>query len=55
MRLTATLLALTFALLPRTAAADDCVILIHGLGRGDSSFLLMEQVLASERLPGRQP
>ena len=47
MRLTA-LLALTLALLPRTAAADDCVILIHGLGRGDSSFLVMEQVLAAE-------
>lgn len=47
MRLTAALLALTLAVLPRTALADDCVILIHGLGRGDDSFLLMEQVLAS--------
>jgi len=47
MRLTA-LLALTLALLPRTAVAEGCVILIHGLGRGDSSFLLMEQVLAAE-------
>jgi triacylglycerol lipase len=47
MRLTA-LIALTLALLPRTAVAEGCVILIHGLGRGDSSFLLMEQVLAAE-------
>jgi triacylglycerol esterase/lipase EstA (alpha/beta hydrolase family) len=38
-------LALSLAVLPQTAVAGDCVILIHGLGRGDDSFLLMEQVL----------
>jgi triacylglycerol esterase/lipase EstA (alpha/beta hydrolase family) len=47
MRLPAVLLALALAVPPRTAAAADCVILIHGLGRGDDSFVLMEQVLAS--------
>jgi triacylglycerol lipase len=41
-------LALAFALLPRAVLAGDCAILIHGLGRGDDSFLLMEQVLAAE-------
>jgi triacylglycerol esterase/lipase EstA (alpha/beta hydrolase family) len=42
--LPASLLAL--GLLPQpAAAASDCAILIHGLGRGDDSFLLMEQVL----------
>lgn len=48
MRLTVALLALTLAVLPRTAAAGECVVLIHGLGRGDTSFLLMEQVLTAE-------
>jgi triacylglycerol esterase/lipase EstA (alpha/beta hydrolase family) len=38
---------ITLALLPRPALAADCAILIHGLGRGDDSFLLMEQVLGS--------
>ena len=42
-------LLLALALQPRmAAAASDCAILIHGLGRGDDSFLLMEQVLAAE-------
>jgi pimeloyl-ACP methyl ester carboxylesterase len=46
--LPAILLALGL-LLPRpAAAATDCAILIHGLGRGDDSFLLMEQVLGSQ-------
>lgn len=45
----AILLSLAVSLMPRAAAAEgDCVILIHGLGRGDDSFLLMEQVLAAE-------
>jgi pimeloyl-ACP methyl ester carboxylesterase len=45
----AVLLSLAVSLMPRAAAAEgDCVILIHGLGRGDDSFLLMEQVLAAE-------
>jgi triacylglycerol esterase/lipase EstA (alpha/beta hydrolase family) len=41
-------LALSLSLLPQAAAAGECVILIHGLGRGDTSFLLMEQVLGAE-------
>jgi triacylglycerol lipase len=46
LRLLALLVA--FGLPLRAAAAeDDCVILIHGLGRGDNSFLLMEQVLGA--------
>jgi triacylglycerol esterase/lipase EstA (alpha/beta hydrolase family) len=46
----ATFLALVLAVLPLAARASpgDCVILIHGLGRGDGSFLLMEQVLTAE-------
>jgi pimeloyl-ACP methyl ester carboxylesterase len=28
--------------------AADCAVLIHGLGRGDGSFVLMKEVLASE-------
>jgi triacylglycerol lipase len=48
LRRSAIALALAFALVPRAAAAaGDCVILIHGLGRGDTSFLLMEQVLGA--------
>ena len=39
---------LALGVLPTTVAAGDCVVLIHGLGRGDDSFLLVEQVLASE-------
>jgi triacylglycerol esterase/lipase EstA (alpha/beta hydrolase family) len=38
---------LALAVLPQTALAGDCAILIHGLGRGDDSFLLMEHVLGS--------
>jgi triacylglycerol lipase len=46
-RLVLVALALTFP--ERVAAAEgDCVILIHGLGRGDNSFLLMEQVLQAQ-------
>jgi triacylglycerol lipase len=26
-------------------ATDECVVLVHGLGRGDGSFLLMEELL----------
>lgn len=33
------------ALCPSVAAARDCVVLLHGLGRGTSSLLLMEEVL----------
>jgi pimeloyl-ACP methyl ester carboxylesterase len=40
--------ALALILLALPAAADDCAILIHGLGRGDGSFLLMEEVLEAE-------
>jgi triacylglycerol esterase/lipase EstA (alpha/beta hydrolase family) len=48
MRLSAALFALALAALPKAADAGDCAILIHGLGRGDDSFLLMEQVLAAD-------
>jgi triacylglycerol lipase len=44
MRLPALIALVLFA---RPALAGDCAILIHGLGRGDDSFLLMEQVLGS--------
>lgn len=42
-------LALTFALmiLPAAAARAECVVLLHGLLRSDSSFLVMEGVLKS--------
>lgn len=37
------------ATVPAAAAADgDCVVLVHGLGRGDTSFLLLEQVLEAD-------
>ncbi len=38
------------AVLPQPAMAGpgDCVVLLHGLGRGDGSFLLMEQVLQAD-------
>lgn len=36
--------ALAFALMPMTAAAD-CVVLLHGLARTETSFALMEEVL----------
>jgi triacylglycerol lipase len=41
-------LVLGLCLLPGAGLAEDCAILIHGLGRGDDSFLLMEQVLGAE-------
>jgi pimeloyl-ACP methyl ester carboxylesterase len=47
MRLRAALLALALSVPSQADAAADCVILIHGLGRGDNSFLLMEQVLGA--------
>jgi triacylglycerol lipase len=47
LRLPVVLLAIGL-LAPRPASAADCAILIHGLGRGDTSFLLMEQVLESQ-------
>ncbi len=36
--------AIAFALLPMTAAAE-CVVLLHGLARTETSFALMEEVL----------
>lgn len=39
-----TLLCTLYLLFP-TAAAADCVILLHGLARTDTSFLVMEEVL----------
>jgi pimeloyl-ACP methyl ester carboxylesterase len=37
--------ALLLVLLPSAAFAQDCVVLLHGLGRTDTSFLLMEETL----------
>lgn len=44
------LLLSAFVLLPAAAGAQqpDCVVLLHGLARADTSFLLMEETLAAE-------
>lgn len=39
------LLTFLFMLLTSVAAARDCVVLLHGLGRTQSSFAVMEEVL----------
>jgi hypothetical protein len=39
------LLTLFSLLLASSAFAQDCVVLLHGLGRTESSFVLMEEVL----------
>ena len=39
------LLAVWIFLMPASAFAQDCVILLHGLGRTSASFLLMEEAL----------
>lgn len=41
------LIALLFSLFSSAAFAQQCVVLLHGLGRTDSSFLLMEETLES--------
>ena len=41
------LIAAVLALLPPPAAAQDCVVLLHGLARTEASLLLMEEVLES--------
>lgn len=41
------LAALLFSLVSSAALAEDCVVLLHGLGRTDASFLLMEETLSS--------
>lgn len=41
------LIALLLSLISPVASAQECVVLLHGLGRTDSSFLLMEETLAS--------
>ena len=48
-KIAAQALLLCLAFLPQTAAAGqgNCVVLLHGLGRGDASFLLLEEVLAT--------
>ena len=38
-------LALILSFLLPTSAQADCVVLLHGLGRSDASFLVMEEVL----------
>ena len=39
--------ALLFSLLSTAALAQDCVVLLHGLARTETSFLLMEETLKS--------
>ena len=39
--------ALLISLFSSGALAQDCVVLLHGLGRTDTSFLLMEETLQS--------
>lgn len=39
------LLLVLFPLLTPEAAAQDCVVLLHGLGRTESSFMLMKETL----------
>jgi hypothetical protein len=41
------LAALLVSLFSSGALAQDCVVLLHGLGRTDASFLLMEETLES--------
>jgi pimeloyl-ACP methyl ester carboxylesterase len=41
------LAALGFMLIAPAAMARDCVVLLHGLSRTESSFLLMEETLAA--------
>lgn len=40
-------MALLLSLLGSGASAQECVVLLHGLGRTDNSFLLMEEALQS--------
>ena len=42
-----TIAALAFCLYSASALAQDCVILLHGLARTESSFLLMGETLAA--------
>lgn len=39
------LVAILLTVLPSIAAAQDCVVLLHGLGRSSASLILMEEVL----------
>lgn len=41
------LLVSVFSLLPATVLAQDCVVLLHGLGRTESSLILMEEALSA--------
>lgn len=42
------LMALLVSVFSSGALAQECVVLLHGLGRTDTSFLLMEEVLRSQ-------
>jgi len=42
------LLILTLWLAPVAAAAEDCVVLLHGLARSETSFLPLEELLEAE-------
>ncbi|MBL8577033.1 MAG: alpha/beta hydrolase [Mesorhizobium sp.] len=41
------LVAFLISLFSSAAVAQECVVLLHGLGRSDNSFLVMEEVLRS--------
>ncbi|HRO11119.1 alpha/beta fold hydrolase [Amaricoccus sp.] len=43
----ALLLALALLAAPVTAVAEECVVLLHGLGRSGNSFLVMEEMLSA--------
>lgn len=45
MRYLSIILALTLISAPRPASATDCVVLLHGLARSESSFAIMELAL----------
>jgi len=47
MRFLAALLVSLFSMFPSGALAQDCVVLLHGLARTETSFLVMEETLES--------
>ena len=42
------LLAFTFLIAPIAAAAEDCVVMLHGLARTESSFLPLQELLEAD-------
>ncbi|MDZ7709134.1 MAG: alpha/beta fold hydrolase [Roseovarius sp.] len=55
MILRALLLALALALTAAAPARADCVVLLHGLARSDTSFLLMEEALQARGFDTYRP